>query len=640
MKKEEKTGNEHSPVSKDRTLDHKNVSDNPPSISEATTPSLDDSNIEHLIERIQRIKLQYPTNHLKGFEELLKATRLVGDDYKIIIKAVWYNVMSCKISKVGLQLNQIHTDGRIHLLIPLKSGKGKKELKRVIKILIAGMNKTIEEPTSLHPEQLVGKIIRNRNKGHIDYETILGYFSRDYIIIDEGKTLLTSNEPIHSESRRYLRLALDPYPYNPVKKKAVDISFGHELEYKPHMGCSIFTQPYYFREDFATDGDLRRFIVPYVNMSGVDRTEAYRHRVENDSNSDEYLKSFQKFLSSLDDNDSFELTDEAETEFLNASLILINRGFSYSVKVANFVDIYDFTIQDILLKMSAVQALQDGKNTITKKHVSLAFIDLAEFLEHLYHFVHTKINGMLDYGEAWRGAEGNDQELLNWLYSQGATSQETTTISIKSYLNKIQEVCNVGKRQAQNIKKGHEKNGWIKSKKGAHDSQLWIDFEPVKNARGVMQLPGPEKIQDFEEYYNESIKNNVSESVTPLAPQIVSDITSSMEILDKDNSKIESNFKYNQHCAAPLAPLNVTSPKIEILNHKINKLSSDPSQAAQEELEPIILEKEKIKTETVKSELSCLSDGNLIELRQFRPELKIEIEDELKKRNIGQGGIL
>lgn len=635
----EEQGNKKSPTNNSRTPNHKNVSDNPPSITEATTPTLNDSNIENNIEKILKVKLQYPTNHLKGFDELRKATRLIGDDYKIIIKAVWYNVMSCKISKVGLQLNQIHTDGRIHLLIPLKSGKGKKELKRVIKALLEGMNKTVEEPTSLHPEQLVGKTIRNRNRNQVEYENIAGFFSRDYIIIDEGKNLLTSNELIYNESRRYLRLALDPYPDNKITKRAVDIPFGQELEYTPHMGCSIFTQPYYFKEDFATDGDLRRFLVPYVNMSGVDRTEAYRYRVENDSNSDKHLKSFQDFLSLLDDYDSFEFTQEAEIEFLKASLILIKRGFSYSVKVANFVDIYDFTIQDILLKMSAVQALQDGKNTITKKHVNLAFIDLAEFLEHLYHFVHTKINGMLDYGEAWRGAEGNDQELLNWLYTQIATSLETTTISIKDYLNKIQEVCNVNERQAKNIKKKHVQNGWVKSKKGSHDSKLWIDFEPVRNARGVMQLPGSEKIP--EEYYNESIKNNVSESITPLAPQIVSNTTITIENSDiGDSSNIESNFRYSQHCAAPLAPLNVTSPKIKILNHKINELLSDPSEAAHEEVEPIILEKEKIKLESIKFELSGLSDGNLIQLRQFRPEITIEIEAELKKRNIEQGGIL
>lgn len=634
----EEKGNKNSPTNSNRTSNLKNVPDNPPSITKATTPTFDSLNIEKFIEKIQRIKLQYPTNHLKGFTELHKATRLIGDDYKVIIKAVWYNIMSCKISRVSLQLNQIHTDGRIHLLIPLKSGKGKKELKRVIKNLLQSMNKTVEEPTSIHPEQLVGKTIRIKNRKSVDYENIPGFFSRDYIIIDEGKTLLTSNELIYSESRRYLRLALDPYPDNTITKRAVDIPFGHELEYTPHMGCSIFTQPYYFKEDFATDGDLRRFIVPYVNMSGVDRTKAYRHRVEDNSISEDYLKLFKVFLSSLDDYGSFELTEEAEAEFLNASLILINRGFNYSVKVANFVDIYDFTIQDILLKMSAVQALQDDKNIITKKHVCLAFIDLAEFLEHLYHFVHTKIHGMLDYGEAWRGAEGNDQELLNWLYIQGATSQETTTISINDYVNKIQEVCNVKERQAKNIKKRHKKNGWIKSKKEAHGSELWIGFDPVRNARGVMQLPGHEKkIPDFEEYYHKTIKQYVSESITPLSPQIVSDITRSMEISDKDNSKIESNFEILQNCTTPLAPETQLS-EMEVLDNKINKVQNEHSESAQEELEPLIPKKEQIKSSEL--ELSDLSDEKLLEYSQLCPGYKSEISEVLRKRNTGQGGIL
>ena len=195
----------------------------------------------------------------------------------------------------------METDGRIHLLIPLKSGKGKKELKRVVKEVIGGIGRAVDEPTSLHPEQLVGKTVRRQKKGQVEYENIEGYFSRDYLIIDEGRTLLTSNDILYTESRRYLRLALDPYPHNTITKRPVDIPFGEELEYTPYFGCCIYTQPYFFDEEFATDGDLRRFVVPYVNMSGIDRSKAYKSRVLEINDSEDSLNKFIRFINSLED---------------------------------------------------------------------------------------------------------------------------------------------------------------------------------------------------------------------------------------------------------------------------------------------------------------------------------------------------
>ena len=43
---------------------------------------------------------------------------------------------------------------------------------------------------------------------------------------------------------------------------------------------------------------------------------------------------------------------------------------------------------------------------------------------------------------------------------------------------RFEKVFQVEKRQAINIKQKHEKNKWIKSKKGAHDSVVWLGFKP------------------------------------------------------------------------------------------------------------------------------------------------------------------
>ena len=446
-----------------------------PSMAKSTIPEKKEP------EKIVKLDLKYPTNHLNGFDELRTATRLRGDEYTIIGKNLWYAIHSWITSKVILKLNGIITDGRIHILIILMSGKGKGEFKRILKIILESLGKSVHEPTSFHPEQLVGKTVRRQTKGDVIYEQFEGFLSQDVLIIDEGRNLLTSKDPVYSESRRYLRFAQDPYP-NKISKKPVDVSFKNELNYSSYVGTCIFTQPYCFEEDFCTDGDLRRYAVPYVNMAGIDRTDAYHSRVVNSVDGDEALTNFINYLKSLNHYTNFELSDDAVPYFDELAQLLINRGFSYSKKVHNFTQSNDFTIQDKLLKMSAVQAMQDGTNVITKKHISLAFIDLLECLEHTYDFITNKINGMMDYGDGWAGSIGKDREVLEWLHSTGATSENNSNISIDDYEKKIMGIWNVRERQARTIKKEHESKGWIKSKKAPGISRVWFCLNPKSSA--------------------------------------------------------------------------------------------------------------------------------------------------------------
>lgn len=122
-------------------------------------------------------------------------------------------------------------------------------------------------------------------------------------------------------------------------------------------------------------------------------------------------------------------------------------------------------MQNMLLKFCAIQALQDNTNLIDTNHVEFAFVDYAEILEHTYDFIESKILGSLDYGEAWGGAVKKDQETLKWLHEKGATSEETSKVSIKQYEEKIMDLYNVTERQARRHKARHEESGWIKSKK-------------------------------------------------------------------------------------------------------------------------------------------------------------------------------
>ena len=448
------------------------------------------TNKQHEVDEDHKFQPIYPTSHLKCFDDLVNATGLKGNEYKSIMKPVWYNLISLLIAKTELELGSITVDGRIHILIFLPSGSGKTEIKKTIQRILNKMNKSNIEPTSFHPEQFMGKVSVDKLKnGERDYRKIPGHLSLDYVIIDEGKDLLTSKDSIFTESRKYLRYATDQYPNNTITKKSVDIEQGHALSYEPHCCVSIFCQPFHMMEEFVLEGDLRRFVLSYVLMVGTDKSDEYERRIREKRDYKGSVDNFCHFLDSIKIPNDFELTDEAINTFIELHRLLVERGSNISPKVRNFMKMTDYSIQNMLLKFSTIQALQEGTGIIEKRHVELAFIDYAEILEHTYDYIENKILGTLDYGENWNGAFNKDKEILKWLNDQGASSREKSKVSIKGYKDKIMEVYNVKEKQAGRYKAKHEENGWIESKKGQHDSKVWLKFKPeVESSSGLNKV--------------------------------------------------------------------------------------------------------------------------------------------------------
>lgn len=434
-----------------------------------------------------KIELSYPSGHLLGFNNLKASTRLFGDEYNLIFKALWYNQLSSLIATKSLTLGQIRTDGRISTLWPIKSGGGKESIKNTIKGIQKALGFYCSEPTSLHAEQLVGKVVRPSKKNG-DYEKIEGFLADDYIIIDEAFNLLTSKELHYSEARKYIRTALDPYPHNTVTKRPTDIPREYSLSYEPKCPITLFVQPFQFENDLLVmEGDIRRLMIPYVKMIGIDRTDAFKRRILNNNNDSKSLQEFCDMIKKIKVPEEFEFTEEGRNVFVELSLDLRDRGFNYSEKIKYFTDNMEFTIQNFLLKFAVVQALQDDTGLVDVKHVELAYIDLFEILEHTYQFIEVKIPGFMNYGEGWQGALMQDQDALRWLHKQGATSFEESKVSIGDYQDEIQNIFDKKERQARNIMEKQIKKGWIKKKKGYQESTVWLNFKPTSTYRQKRQ---------------------------------------------------------------------------------------------------------------------------------------------------------
>ncbi len=395
-------------------------------------------------------------------------------------------------------------DCRVHLLLPIKTGHGKSNIKHVIKNYVEKMGGKYGEPTSLYSEQLIGKIVK------VKEELIErpGYLADDYFVVDEAYQLLKSTDSRYTESRSYLRTALDTYPdKNTVHKRMTEFGREQFLEFNPNCPAAIFLQPFRMDDDIlVTEGDVRRFLIPYVNLTGVNKDEAFKERLLNDVDSNS-LNKFITQIKALDIPEEFTMDYDVRIKFLELFFHLKNRGMSYSEKIRNFTDTIGHTLMNWLMKLAAIQAFQHHRSAIEIEDVELAFVDLFEFMEHEYQYVSDKIPGYLDYGEMWLGATSHDQVMLKWLYDQGANSLENSNISIREYQDVIMAEFMVEEKQARRITKKHRDNGWISTKQGQHESFVWLAFDPYENTNGSgwtwdMRTPqDSDSLEALNEYY-------------------------------------------------------------------------------------------------------------------------------------------
>ena len=367
--------------------------------------------------------------------------------------------------KRAVRLGDVEVDCRFPVIFSMASGHGKKNLETVIVKACNDMGDYVARPTSLHPEQLIGKTVRIERRGKVFYRKVYGHLADDIVIFDEGRNLISAKELIYQEDRRFLSIALDPIGSNEVSKRMVDVPREHTLTYSPDCTVVIFLQPFPLEEEAVLSGFFRRFLVlslPFKNelreTEFILRTQGtHKRNLHEFSN---YLGEIREFSEGCE----IALSEEAKARFDALHIELVRFGKEYSYKIGCYTQIIAYTLQNLLLKMSAILAMSQKRNTVTERDLELAFCDLLEFLTGMFDFLTKKVQGTFDYGETWQGATGEDRTLLQWLAERGCLSLETSNISISDYQRKVVGIIGRSDGTARKIYRKHRLRGWIASK--------------------------------------------------------------------------------------------------------------------------------------------------------------------------------
>lgn len=443
------------------------------------------------IVSVTRSDLKSSTNHLKGFRNVERGLKLVGDEYEVIRKLIWYILHSMPVRRSKAELGDVSSDCRVHAAFIMPPGSGKK---RIVKIL----EKTLEDdydvakPTSLHEEQLIGKTEEFKKDGETMFEERRGHLDDDILIKDEATNLFSEQNRSIKDARAYINEALDEYGSKRVEKRATGKSKEESVSFMPDCNLVLLLHPFKMNQRFAMEGTLRRFLNPYTNLSQEPDFEAYEKRIRPNAqiSREQAIQNLKSQLREIEERhqDSIEVRSDAVQRFIELHKQLVIQGFGHSEKGRNLTRIMDYPLQDYLLKFSAIQAFASNHDEIYEEDVEKAFIDIIELWVCMLNYVNQKIRGSLDYGEIWNGATGRDREILEELQEREAFSKEESAVTIREIHEFIQNEYDVSQKTARNYTSKYKEKGWIgKQQVGNNDSVIWLKVGPEGGKGGRME---------------------------------------------------------------------------------------------------------------------------------------------------------
>jgi hypothetical protein len=417
-------------------------------------------------------RLVFGTDHLRNYRELDALIALEGKDYEPIKKAVWYSVIGA-LKPHFVQFGNIKTDTRFNLLIVLPSGFGKGNVKHAIAEIEKECGLKVIEPTSFHPEQLIGTVIEKGKGKNREWIPNPGHLHSDYVLFNEVYDFLTEHDRLYKESRNHITKALDPIGHNEVYKRLVkNLDVENEvLRYCPRCTISMFLQPRYLDENIVLSGFIRRYLIIYVPIFGknLDNSEDIARYITKPHKTVffEYWRRIAEWSRQVgsDGHANFTFEEGVGALLLELHEDLTNYARSLGVKQRNYLSIKSYPLVGDLVKMAVIQAISKKSSVVTQQDVKLAYMDLFEFFKLTLDYVAAKVIGNLDYGEKWHGAEAKEIEALKWLVERGAVDEKRSEVMIKEFKEHIANIFGIEERSAERHYSKLMQRGLIKSKR-------------------------------------------------------------------------------------------------------------------------------------------------------------------------------
>ncbi len=400
--------------------------------------------------------------HLPAFELVNSELGLKGKEYYPVIKCWTYKIESLRQATVKCSIGKEWCDNRIHTLCIGGAGTGKSILKNALR-LHADSVECSGARTNL--EQLIGKY----DKKGIELE---GYFKKKNLDVDEAHTLVIEEDKNLGGIMREFRIAMDTYGNNRVDKKNVDAK--HFLSYCPETRFGFYIHDTILPPVFFDLGTSRRMFAFELKPTQVGEdaaimgflTENNTNKLREYINSDVFPATFKGFSPDAVKELIFWIKVWNKFCLLNPNqrVRILGRRMFFSGK-------------SYFMRMCMILGIMRNETEIQVDTVKQACFDCIHFLLSTIQ-VYANKSVLTLSRDIWKTSDQKEAMFLEWLNYHGATSRDSSSVSIAQAQDMIGDIFGVNNRQSISIYSKLRKLGYIMDYKGQHSSLVWLGFNP------------------------------------------------------------------------------------------------------------------------------------------------------------------
>lgn len=393
----------------------------------------------------KKFAIRNVTKHLKLYKLFDKALGLQGDNYNSLRKALLYSILgnTIKDNDKSIGLWSTKFDTRDSIAVFGMSNSGKSDIKRImLQATPRNKNNKTTVVTSLHAEQLIGKVVTKKNgpKQPISYIHNKGYFYDDVVVFDESRSLFTRTRngqaaQTNTELRKLFCMATDTMGDNMISKRLVEHDKDNALKYYARCSLVFLTQPVEIIDEVIESGFMRRLTLLNVK-SFKDPKKLFHARIRGEDKTI-YTEELRDRLTELSQSIelcewSFENIEDAMYKYVTH---LLNYGMAYSEKCAYFVkEFYVNSLFNKLLKNACIAAIfTRGEKRVTIQDVEVAYMDMFEILTNSFECIELHCNNL-----KLKNMDYPCLSVLRWVKSRKAYDAKSSEILLEDLYNRIQ----------------------------------------------------------------------------------------------------------------------------------------------------------------------------------------------------------
>ncbi len=425
----------------------------------------------------------HPFIHIGGSVKLVGDSSIpfkIGVSYFMVGAVLGIKTSFAKGNKKNIinPTKEIYQDARCSIFIPLGSGDGKRAIHYAIKGLSEKMGLEVADPIAItSSEQLLGTTIENESGKRVQNK---GHLGDDVVILDECLPIF--EEQRHEASLSYIAKALDPIGGNRLGKKLTGDKKEDSVGYYPRCSIVFLYQPRPITERVVTKGVFRRGIIVYVDIDEGEFEDNLKVTLDLNRKPTKGFYDAVDFLIKLKNKVfHWKFTQEVMDLIYEKSLELIEYGKNkQGIKTTPFTQMMKWTLRDLLLKFTVINAACYFREEITKMDVENAYAHLKMFWELELNYIENRIRGRFyqtNYVNKTDeySVEGINIQLENECYSQETGMQvmdfekllsdrinKSIRTAHKAYIN-LKNMGLIGYVQLDS----HETKTWIKDKEKA-----------------------------------------------------------------------------------------------------------------------------------------------------------------------------